>query len=452
MGEEIATAQPETGETLGSEAVDLLRSLIRIDTSNPPGNEGPAQELLAGVLSSAGFDPELLAAVPERPNLVARLPGRAPGPTLCLLSHVDTVPAEPPEWTYDPWSATVADSAIWGRGAQDMKNQVAASVAACAQLGRAGWRPAAGELLVVVTADEERGARRGAKWLCEQHPDKVRADMVVNEGGGPWFEIGGRRHYTIALGEKGVFRFRIRTRGRAGHASVPALGDNALLRMARVLERFRSQPEPVATDEGIALLRVILGSDAPGGGRESLELVLGELRDRAPLLAAYVLEPMLRVTMSPTKAVASEKENVIPSVAEVLVDCRVPPGMGEAEVERDVERLLAPSGESYEVEFVDRIPGNSSPFESRLAETIAGWVTENDPGATLAPIVMPGFSDSHWFRRAFPDAVVYGFCPQRRMSLLEAAPLFHSADERVLVDDVAYAASFFYDLTRRVLG
>jgi acetylornithine deacetylase/succinyl-diaminopimelate desuccinylase-like protein len=452
MGDEAAIAQGGTDTELGAAAVELLRGLIRIDTSNPPGNERPAQELLAGTLTDAGFDCELLGALQDRPNLIARLRGAAPGPTLCLLGHVDTVPADPSEWTHEPWSADLDGGAVWGRGAQDMKGQVAAFVTAATALGREGWRPAAGELLVVVTADEERGAEIGAHWLCERHPEKVRADMVVNEGGGPWFELGGRRYYTLAVGEKGIFRFRIRTRGRAGHASVPALGDNALLRMARVLERLRSQPEPVPTEEGLALLRVILGPEAPGDAAEALDGTLDELRDRAPLLSAYLVEPMLRVTMTPTQAVASEKENVIPSRAEVLVDCRVPPGMGQAEVERDVERLLGPSGESFETVFGERVPGNSSPAASPLAEAIADWVAENDPGATLAPIVMPGFSDSHWFRRAFPEAVVYGFCPQRKMSMLEVAPLIHCADERVLAGDVEYAARFFSDLTRRVLG
>jgi acetylornithine deacetylase/succinyl-diaminopimelate desuccinylase-like protein len=452
MAEEAATAQSEFEPGLGAEAVELLRTLIRIDTSNPPGNEQPAQELLAATLTDAGFDCELIGAVEGRPNLIARLRGESPGPTLCLLSHVDTVPADPAEWTHGPWSGDLAAGAIWGRGAQDMKDHVAASVTAAARLGRDQWRPVAGDLLVVVTADEERGATFGAQWLCEEHPEKVRADLVVNEGGGPWFEIGGRRFYTYAVGEKGVFRYWIRTRGRAGHASVPALGDNALLRMAPVLERLRSQPEPVATAEGLELLRVILGPQAPDEIAESLDAALDQLRDRAPLLAAYLLEPMLRVTMTPTQASASEKENVIPSRAEVLVDCRVPPGMGEAHVERDIERLLGPSGETFEVEFAERVPGNSSPATTPFAEQIADWVAENDPGATLAPIVMPGFSDSHWFRRAFPESIVYGFCPQRQMSLLEAAPLVHSPDERILVDDVEYASRFFSDITRRILG
>jgi acetylornithine deacetylase/succinyl-diaminopimelate desuccinylase-like protein len=447
----VERATPSEAE-LGPRAVELLRRLIRIDTSNPPGNERPAQELLATTLAEAGFECELLAAEPARPNLVARLRGASEGPTLCLLGHVDTVPAAPSEWTHGPWSGDLADGAVWGRGAQDMKDQVAAEVAAAAALARSGWRPVAGELLVVITADEEKGAGIGARWLCDEHPEKVRSDLVVNEGGGPWFELGGRRFYALSIAEKGVFRFRIRTRGRAGHASVPALGDNALLRMVPLLDRLRSQPEPVATPEGVAFLTAVVGEVAAEDGRDAAMAALESLRERAPLLADYLAEPMLGVTMSPTQASASEKENVIPSVAEVLVDCRVPPGMGEAEVRRAMERLLAPAGQAYEAEFVERVEGNSSPPESELADVIAAWVAESDPGAELAPIVMPGFSDSHWFRTAFPEAAVYGFCPQRGMSMLEAAPLVHSADERILVEDVEYATRFFYDLPRRVLG
>src|SRR5215208_5628779 len=149
----------------GSEAVDLLQQLLRINTVNPPGNEEPAQELLAQMLTEAGFECEFLTAEPGRPNLVARLRGEGPGPTLCLLGHVDTVPAEPSEWSFDPWAGDVVNGEIRGRGAQDMKDQVAAEVAAAATLGREGWRPAAGELLVVATADEEMGAEAGAQWL-----------------------------------------------------------------------------------------------------------------------------------------------------------------------------------------------------------------------------------------------------------------------------------------------
>jgi acetylornithine deacetylase/succinyl-diaminopimelate desuccinylase-like protein len=433
----------------GSEAVDLLRRLLRINTVNPPGNEEPAQQLLAETLTDAGFECQLLAAEPGRPNLVARLRGEAPGPTLCLLGHVDTVPAEPSEWSFDPWAGDVVDGEIRGRGAQDMKDQVAAEVAAAATLAREGWRPPAGELLVVATADEEMGAAKGAQWLCREHPDAVRSDYVLNEGGGVAFELEGTRFYTLCVGEKGVFRFLVRTEGRAGHASVPALGDNALLKLAPLIERLREQPPIEATPEAIEFVSALLQEDIaadPGSLPEAVE----RLRAKAPEMVAYVVEPMLRVTLTPTRARASEKENVIPSSAETLVDCRVPPGMQEDEVRRQADGILG--GDGYSLEFTEHVVGNRSPSQSPLREVIEEWLAENDPGAQVVPMVMAGFSDSHWFRKAFGSATVYGFCPQRELSLLDAAPLVHSADERAAVSDVEFAARFYRDTIQRVLA
>ncbi len=456
MADEVAAAENE----LGTEAVELLQRLIRIDTANPPGNERPAQELLAQTLTEAGFECELLAAEPGRPNLVARLRGQGQGPTLCLLGHADTVPADPSEWSFDPWAGDVVDGEVRGRGAQDMKDQVAAEVAAAAALGREGWRPRRGELLVVTTADEEMGAVAGAQWLCREHPEKVRCDYVLNEGGGASFELGGRRFYTLCVGEKGVFRFRLHARGTAGHASTPGLGDNALLKLAPLLERLRRQPPPEPTPEGLAFLSALGGRDL-GPDPDQLGAAIDALRETAPELVAYLVEPMLRVTLVPTQARASEKENVIPSHAEVLVDCRVPPGMNEADARQRAEEVLGspngagpPGGASaaYELEFVEHAAGNRSPAGSPLAEMIERWLSRADPGATLVPIVMAGFSDSNWFRAAFGTAIVYGFCPQREMSLDEAAPLVHNADERAAVADIGLATRFYRDIVMAALG
>jgi acetylornithine deacetylase/succinyl-diaminopimelate desuccinylase-like protein len=437
--------------TLGAEAVELLSQLIRIDTVNPPGNEAPAQDVIESLLTDAGFACERLEAEPGRTNLIARLPGESAGPTLCFLSHVDTVPANPDEWSFDPWSGDVRDGFVLGRGGQDMKDQVATEVAAAAALGRSGWRPARGELKVIVTADEEMGAHLGARWLCEEHPDKAYADLVVNEGGGAVFELDGRRFYSVAVGEKGVFRFKLRALGRAGHGSVPSLGDNALLRLAPVLSRLKDQPELEPTPAGVAFLSGVLGREIdPDPG--ALEEALAELRSRSPLLAAYLAEPMLRVTLVPTRASASARDNVIPSVAEAVIDCRVPPGLDEADVRARIAPVLGDLGDKLEIEFTETTSGNESPLETEFTALLRQWVAEVDESATLVPTVMPGFSDSHWFRKAFGSAIVYGFHPQHELDLFEAAPLVHGADERAAVADIELAAGFYDWLARRVLG
>ncbi len=435
------------------EAEELLKRLIRFDTVNPPGNERAAQEYLADHLQAAGFHCELLGAEPGRPNLLARLraPGGPPpqepahgGPTLCYLGHVDTVLANAAEWTHDPWSGDLADGFIWGRGALDMKSQVAAEIAAACALARSGWRPARGELLIAAVVDEETGGALGAEWITKQHPDRVRCDLLVNEGGGEVFEYRGRRFYGVCCAEKGVFRFTVSTDGVAGHASMPGMGENALLKMGPLLERLGArQPSYELTDEPRAMLAGI-GEDAadvPGA--------IARLREEHAMLAT-MFEPMFGVTFTPTRISASEKINVIPSRAELKVDCRVPPGLGEAEVRRGIAEVLGEGG--FEIEFTERVVGNRSPVRSPLMDSIAAWIAERDPGAEVVPVILPGFTDSRHFREAFPECVAYGFFPQRHQSLLESQPLVHAADERIDVRDLAFATDFFTDLAKRTLG
>jgi acetylornithine deacetylase/succinyl-diaminopimelate desuccinylase-like protein len=439
-------ASPEA--TLADEATQLLRRLIAFNTVNPPGNELEAQRFLRQQLEQVGFECELLGVSADRPNLVARLRGTSPGKTLCYLSHVDTVLADPEEWSTDPWSGELRDGYVWGRGALDMKGQVASEVAAAAALARSGWRPAGGDLLVVVTCDEEAGAALGARWLCEQAADKVRCDWIVNEGAGEIVEFGGRRFFTVCVGEKGVFRFRLRTVGRAGHASIPRIGDNALLRMVEVLARLDGhQPGFDRYPEGEAALRTLLGREE-GDPARALDAVRAQDARLADLL-----EPMLGVTVSPTMIRASEKENVIPSRCSVLVDCRVPPGLGADHVRRRVGELIGDEGEGgYTLRFVEDVVGNSSPLESPLTDAVSALFRERGENAGLLPLVLPGFTDSHWFRKAFPGCVAYGFFPQRTMSIFDTTPLVHAPDERIAVDDIAFASEFYFALAPRLLG
>jgi acetylornithine deacetylase/succinyl-diaminopimelate desuccinylase-like protein len=436
---------PIVAADLQQDTTELLQRLISCNTVNPPGNERVAQEGLAADLRDAGFEVDLLGAVPERPNLVARLRGAADGPVLCLLSHVDTVLATPADWTHDPWSGDLAEGFVWGRGAQDMKSQTAAEVTAALALARSGWRPARGDLLVVVVVDEEVGGELGAIWLCEHHPDKVRCDYLLNEGAGAVFPYDGGRYYGVCVAEKGVFRFRVITDGIAGHASIPRIGDNALLKMAPLLARMAErQPGYDLTDGPRALLEG-LGLEINGGVDPALE----RLRSNDAGLALLV-EPMLGVTLAPTRISASEKINVIPASAELRVDCRVPPGLGADHAIARIREVLGEDG--YRLEFTEQVVGNASPVSSPLMDAIEDWVRMNDPGANVVPTILPGFTDSRTFRDAFPDCIAYGFFPQRHMNLYETSPLIHSADERIDVRDLGFAATFFRDICKELLG
>jgi acetylornithine deacetylase/succinyl-diaminopimelate desuccinylase-like protein len=432
-------------DDLERETTELLAQLVRTNTVNPPGNERPVQEHLAALLGDAGFEIQLLGRLEERPNLVARLRGTGDGPALCLLSHVDTVLADPGEWQHDPWSGDVVDGVLWGRGAQDMKSQTAAEVTAAVALARSGWRPAHGDLLVVAVVDEETGGGEGAIWLTENHPDAVRCDMLLNEGAGDVFPFGDERVYGVCVAEKGVFRFTVTTEGVAGHASTPKMGDNALLKMVPFLQAMgERQPAYDVTETPRALLAA-LGLPLDGDPAP----VLAALKERDPILAVIV-EPMLGVTLAPTRIFASEKINVIPSRAKLAVDCRTPPGMEEEQVRRRVHEVLGDDG--YTLDFFEKVVGNSSPPESPLMDALRGWIAKEDPTARVVPTMLPAFTDSRTFRAAFPECIAYGFFPQREMNLYETSPLVHSKDERIATADLGFAARCYRDVARELLG
>jgi acetylornithine deacetylase/succinyl-diaminopimelate desuccinylase-like protein len=415
---------------LSRDSTEVLQALIRHDTVNPPGNERAAIRYLDDYLSAAGLATEQLALDPERPNLIATLDSGRPGPVLVLLSHVDTVLAHPEEWAHDPWSGDLdADGFLWGRGALDMKSQTAAEVVAAADLARQGWRPARGALKVVVVSDEETGGDVGARWLTETHPDSVRCDFLLNEGAGATFEAGGRRRYGVCCGEKGIFRFRLTARGRAGHASLPRNGENALLKLAPVLTRLAAaQPSYALTEP-------------------PRELVAAA----HPALPA-LLEPMFGVTLAPTMVHASDKINVIPSRATLKVDCRVPPGLGADVALAALHEVLGETAALVDIAFSEQVYGYLSPVRSALMDVIDNWLAVEDPGAATVPVLLPGYSDSSWFRRAFPGLVAYGFFPHKHMPVTQVAPLVHSADERIDVRDLEYATRFYATAAQELLG
>jgi acetylornithine deacetylase/succinyl-diaminopimelate desuccinylase-like protein len=415
-----------------AEVASLLQELIRVDTSNPPGNETAAAQLLHAYLEAAGVDCELYARDPGRANLVARIRGRGDGPSLALLSHTDVVLADPAEWRRDPFGGELVDGEVWGRGALDMKGQVAASAVAVASLAREGWR-GSGDLVFVAAADEEVGAGYGLQWLVEAHPDAVRVDFSVNEGGGDRVEIGGKVLYLCGTAEKMSAPFVLRVRGRSGHASMPGISDNALVKAARLVARlgdFAAPPELIP--EVDAFFRALAGDVPPAGE------LLAAARSIDPL-AGELVEPLLGLTVSPTKAHASDKRNVIPGVCEITVDMRVLPGHAAEEAEGAVRDFLGEG--DYELESIERQGGTRSPIGGPLWDAVESFVDAEEPGALAAPLCVAGFTDSHWLREAF-GTVAYGFFPARAMAPEVAARLIHSADERVPVTDLELGVRF----------
>ena len=428
--------------SLRDEVTELLQELIRIDTTNPPGNETAAAEVLQAYLEDSGAEVELYARIPERANLVARIPGRGDGPTLLFLSHTDVVLADAAEWTADPFGGELRSGEIWGRGALDMKGQVAASAVAIASLAREGFEPA-GDLIFAATADEEVGAGFGAQWLCETHPDAVRCDYLINEGSGERLELGGKPFYMCSVAEKMSAPFRLRVRGRSGHASMPGIADNALVKAAPLITALGEYiPEQRLTPEVEALLEAVTG-DRPASPAEALEWAreIGEF-------FAEMVEPLLSLTLAPTMITASQKRNVIPAICDVVVDSRLLPETTTAEQHAIVRSVLGDG--DYELEELEAHGGTRSPIESPLWDAVADWVSDVEPGAKPAPMCVAGFTDSHWFREAF-GTVAYGFFPSRAMPAELAARLIHSADERIPVEDLELGVSFMRHAAQAML-
>ncbi|MDP9262273.1 MAG: M20/M25/M40 family metallo-hydrolase [Actinomycetota bacterium] len=427
--------------SLRAEVTDLLSRLIQVDTTNPPGNETAAAELLRAYLEANGVECELYARVPERASLVARIRGSGDGPTLLFLSHTDVVLADAGEWSVPPFAGEVRDGEIWGRGALDMKGQVAASAVAIASLAREGFEPA-GDLIFAATADEEVGDGFGLSWLCEAHPDAIRCDYAVNEGGGDRLELGGNVYYVVTTAEKLTAPFDIHVHGRSGHASMPGIADNALVKAARLIERIAAyQPEPQIQPEVEAFLRAVLG-EVPSAD-EAVASAAALHRT-----AAELIEPLLTPTFSPTMISASRKRNVIPALCTIVVDCRLLPGQTPQDIEPVVREVLGTDIE-YDLEFQKAEGGTRSSLDTPLWSTVESFVSELEPGAVPVPVICAGFTDSHWLREAF-DTVAYGFFPYRTMAPELAATLIHSADERVPASDLELGVDWLRHVARTV--
>lgn len=449
-------------QALEDEVLELFIALLRVDTTN--GNETEAARVVQAYLAENGIPSEMGGELPDRQSLVARLDGRRAGRgpdgrrperTLTMMGHLDVVPTDAGEWSVPPFAGVIKDGFVWGAGATDMKNQVAAEAVALARLKRAG-AAFVGTVKFAATADEEVGEVCGTRWLCENRPDALRADFFLNEGmGGLWLPVDGRRVFLLAVGEKAFAQFRIRTRGRGGHGSVPEKDRSAVIDLARAVVALGHSDPPTLLSETTARFIDSLIPDPALRARlehpATARAAGAELRRRDPVVAGLI-EPLFGATLTPTMLDAGKAVNVIPSSAEACIDCRILPEMTPDDVIAHVASVLDPLGIDWELEWVDVTTPNASPAPTPLSESIARVLRRDVPDAVLSPMTSGSFTDSRWVREAFPDCVAYGFAPFVAESLHAMdGGRDHEPDERILVEDVTYQALFFQRLTEDLL-
>jgi acetylornithine deacetylase/succinyl-diaminopimelate desuccinylase-like protein len=433
-------------DTLHSEVIQLTRDLVRVDTTN--GNETEAAEVLRARLDEAGVDCALVARDDKRANLLARIRGSGDGPSLAFVGHLDVVPADARDWTHPPFAAEIDDDGyLFGRGAVDMKSEVASRTVAMTALARDGFRPR-GDLLLVMVADEEDGsAEVGMEWLVGAHPE-IRADFALNEGGGAHYRLAdGRVVAELSVGEKGTCPVLVEALGEAGHASMPSVGRNAVPLLGELLRRIGSgMPTPARHEVVDQMLATLLGPGQEG----DLLTAIDAARRLSPMLE-HTVPAVCGTTMAPTMLTGSPARNVMPARAGMELDCRVLPGTTASQVEAEVRTRLG-DGIPYELSFPEpMVEGSSSPPAGPLWDACSRWARNMDQQAQLLATMCTGFTDSVYLREAF-GTVAYGFSPTRTTPAEVLEEGIHNRDERIHVDDLLLGVQFHLDIARQLLG
>jgi acetylornithine deacetylase/succinyl-diaminopimelate desuccinylase-like protein len=435
-------------DALLDDGVEILKALLRIDTTNPPGNEAEAADHAAALLAEVGVPIETADSAPGRRNLIARL-GPDDGRALVLSAHLDVVPVDVAKWAHPPFEAVEADGCIWGRGAIDMKHMAAMALAIQRHLARTGATLRRG-LKVALFADEEAGCELGSLFVARNHPDWLRGDVALTEVGGFTTYVEGHRIYPVQVAEKGFVWLRLHIHGTPGHGSMPHAG-NPLLELARIIGEIEKQPFPfqctqpvrdfflgMAKVVGMPKGLVFQGLTKPGLSDFLLARVLPD-PDKTKALRA-----MLRTTLAPTIVSGGSKSNVIPGSAELTVDCRILPGTDAA---------------TFAAEFRRRIPGNydalvigsGPPVVMDQGHPIVGQVfallREADPGCHPVPQMITGFTDA----RAFAELGVpcFGFSPVWLPEDIPFVSMFHGHNERIPKDGFRWGLATLHELVRR---
>lgn len=426
-----------------SEVIRLLRDLIRFDTANPPGNERPAVDYVAAALRREGIESEIVEPQPGRASLVARLKGNGSKPPLLLSAHLDVVPALE-GWEHPPFAAEVHDGYVWGRGAVDMKQMAAMCLLILLELKRRAARLCR-DLIFAAVADEEAGGRLGAGYLVRQHPELIRAQFCLTELGGFTLPLPRKVLVPVQTAQKGYVWFKMRCRGQAGHGSRP-LPDSAIEKLSRAVERLCRQPlgyrltptarrfvSAVAMAQKRPASLALRGLLSPGAAALALKLIPEERR------AAF--HAILHNTAAVTGLSAGVKVNVIPNVAEALVDGRYLPGVTQEDFLAQVRRVVGPE---LELEPFEGDPPLEMDPQSELWDAIVRVMKRNIPGCEVVPCLIPGMTDAKDYARL--GIRTYGFAPVALRPEEPFASLYHAPNERISILGLETGYSWLFEL------
>ena len=440
------------------EITRFLSDLIRINTTNPPGNETAAANFIAQYLAKEGFKTEVIESAKGRGSIITRLKGSGEKPNLLLLSHIDVVAANPAEWSVDPFAGTVKDGYVYGRGAYDMKGMTAVEVLSLLLLKRNNV-PLKGDVVLAATADEEKGGEEGAGYLLRNHKEKVWCPYVLNEGGGLAIPQKKGNVYPVQTAEKGILWFKIKAKGTPGHGSTPNMADNAIVRMNKVITKIGEyQPETIYVPTLKRYLTEIakINPDLEGyfsrllANPKQSEQILDELAKTDKALAEEI-RPRTKTTITPTIIHGGVKENIIPSECEAVFDCRVLPGQSVDATLNLIKSMLQDVGmDKLSFEIIQMHDGNESTTQTPLYSAITGVLREFEPGCGVTPTLTTGGTDSRFFRET--GSVCYGFHPMRPdepNDLLEKR--MHGIDERITVENLVFGTSIFYEAVKRFM-
>jgi acetylornithine deacetylase/succinyl-diaminopimelate desuccinylase-like protein len=436
-----ASSEPlSTPELEGDETVRVARDLIRFDTTNyGEGKANPeteAAEYVATFLRDLGLAPELIDSEPGRTSVIARVSGRdAEKPALVVHGHLDVVPADPRNWSVDPFAGEIRDGMLWGRGAVDMKNMDAMILTAVADILRAARRPER-DLVLAFFADEENGGVFGSQYIVKTRPELFDgATEAISEVGGYSITLGGRRAYLMQTAEKSLVWIRLRARGVAAHGS-RVIEDNAVTKLAVAVAALGRTEWPIRlTETTTALIRElasILGVDPETTGPDEIAIATGT--------AAGFIRASLRTTSNPTLLEAGYKHNVIPDVATALVDIRTLPGE-EDDVLARVREIV---GGDIEIEIVQQDIGLETPFAGPLIDAAVATLRAHDPEASVLPYMLSGGTDNKALSRL--GITGYGFAPLRLPEHVDFPAMFHGVDERVPLESLVFGRRVLEDL------